>query len=68
MHSGVGNIFEVSGVPVVVMALYVVSPETVRVVLDAENAVEVPEYKTTRIGKIKQSVVKDPTTHTITLT
>ena len=70
VHSGVGNIFEVSGVPVVVTALYVVSPETVRVVLDldTENAVGVPEYKPTRVGKIKQSAANEPTTHTITFT
>jgi hypothetical protein len=70
VNRGEGNIFEVSGVPVVVTALYVVSPETVRVVLDldTENAVEVPEYLTTRVGKIKQFGVKDPATHTLRLT
>ncbi len=68
MHRGEGNIFEVSGVPVVVTALDVVSPETVRVVLDTQTALEVPEYKPTRVGKIKQSAANEPTPHTITLT
>ena len=68
VHSGAGNVFEVSGVPVAVTALYVVSPETVRVVLDTQTALEVPEYKATRVGKIRQSAANEPTPHTITLT
>jgi hypothetical protein len=68
VQRGLENIFEVRGILVVVMALYVVSPETVRVTLDSETAVEVPEYKPTRVGKIQQSAANDPTTHTITIT